>query len=615
MRCGCPGATISRKNSAGADGRVLAIGVAMQTRSLLLACILASLPISVVGCSAENEVTTEDAFTRASKTLTIELEGLGGSKDDVTKLHARMVAEVDKLKAQKKEAKTKAAADISSYTKAHWDRAWFTPAEKDLAIDVRSKDIFDRPERRRLDGAEAKVAVLESLLALPGLDDAKAFALKEQYVEVAIALEMNGELGLVKQGFSRLLNTLRTKVSWLGKVFKGLRRETAGAEANNIDLSGNVADLWKRDPLASTVWHRRSEEEVTPARIAEGPWYRGQDLPRIPKAGEVWTLRGLRSQQSDGSHPSVDIGFEDAEVKLKLRRAEPNVFEDPVYARLLWAMGYETEPNYLARNVRVEPRVYLAAHASKARVGWRFRLGSRVDDIVSGRPPKGISVPLSGVNVAPQAEFIHVHYNDGRDENGDQALSSLTKALDDRPLMNTMAYVDLERAHFEAKAGDRDAIGSWDFDAEAHINQREVRALGITMLTWMDSRDMKPNNLRLELTRKRGVLTLSHVVSDVGCECELEAMAANFTINPTGRFLHGNNNNYTVDAFDRMTIQDARWGTAQVAALTVAQIRAAVASGAYTKKAEDLVVARLVSRRNSLVETFGLTAQFSQLVE
>lgn len=572
----------------------------------------------VVGCGSDaGEEPAEDDLTRASKELEAEFKLLDGSREDVAKLQTQIQGVADKLKQQKKDAKAKAAEQVGSYTQAHWDRAWFTPAEKDLAIDARSKDLFDRPERRKLDGVESKLAVLKSLLALTDLQDAKALALKEQYVEIGISIEMNGSLGLAKQGFSRLFNILRTRVSWLGKVFKGLRRETAGSsgEANNIDISGDPKDYWKKDPVNSTVWHKRSADEVTPARIAEGPWYRGVDLPRIPKAGELWTLKGLRSQQSDGSHAAADIGFEGATVKLKLRKSEVNAFEEPVYSRLLWAMGYETEASYLGKNVRVEPRVYLAAHASKARFGWKFRIGASADDIVSGRPPKGISIPIQGIDVGPEPQFLTVHYKDGHDEKGEVALSNLKKALDDRPLMTSMQYIDIERAHFEAKAGDRDAIGPWDFDSDAHINQREVRALGITMLTWMNSTDMKPNNLRLELAEKSGKLTLSNIVSDVGCQCELETLPPIISIDPASRFLHGNNNAYTVDAFDRMTLSDAKWGVAQVARLTAAQIRAAAATGAFTKDAENKTVANLISRRNSLVKSFGLEVDFPPISE
>lgn len=456
-------------------------------------------------------------------------------------------------------------------------------------------------------------------MALADLKSEEAFALKEQYTEVAIAVELNGELGLAKQGFARLFHLLRDRLPWLGRVFKGLRRDkpNAGGEAYNVDQSGNADELWKQAPVASSVWHRRDPADVTPERIAQGPWYYGKDVPVLPKAGEVWKLTGLRSQMSDGTHASADIAYGDSTMKLKFRKSRVGVYEEVVVARLVWAMGYETEAQYIVPHVRVEPRVFLAAHSTKARIGWKFRLGKSADDIVPGRPPKGISVPFAGLDVGPEPEFVHVKFKDGHEETGDQAISSIGRALDDRKVMDSMEWIELDKAEVETEAGDRESIGPWDFDADAHVNQREVRALAILMSSWLDSRDMKPSNLRLELKEKGGKLTLSNLVSDTGSGGGVvyTELSPEVPINLGGKVLHANVNAYTVDAFDRMTLQDGKWAVAQLAALSVEQIRAAVTSGSFTPEAQKITTSLLISRRNSLVKSFGLEGSFPMLSE
>lgn len=572
------------------------------------------------GCASDepSAPTEDDLMRRASDSVEAELKLLDGSAADIAKLKDLLLTQETSLKQQKKEAKARAASDVASYTAEHWERSWWGPENKDLVIDARSKDLFDRPERRRLEGVSSKLAIVKSLLASSNLRDDKAFALKEQYVEIAIAIELNGELGLVNQGFARLFHMLRDRVSWLGKVFKGLRRDApnAGKEAANIDLSGKPEELWKKDPASSSVWHRRSPEDTTPERLVEGPWYRGRGVPVLPKAGEVWKLAGLRSQMSDGTHASADISHGDASLKLKFRKSRVDVYEEIVVSRLMWAMGYETEAQYIVPHVRVEPRVFLAAHATKARIGWKFRIGKSADDIVPGRPPKGISVPFAGLDVGPEPEFVHVKFKDGHEETGTTATNSLSKAFDDRALLNKMEWIELDKAEVEAEAGERESIGPWDFDADAHINQREVRALGILMSSWLDSRDMKPSNLRLELKEENGTLTLSNLVSDTGSGGGV--VYTNITptvpINLNGKVLHANVNAYTVSAFDRMTLQDAKWAVAQLAALSVEQIRAAVSTGAFTEEAVTKVTGLLVSRRNSLVKSFGMEASFPEFV-
>src|SRR6185369_254399 len=117
----------------------------------------------------------------------------------------------------------------------------------------------------------------------------------------------------------------------------------------------------------------------TPANLYRGPWYNGTTAARVPKAGELWGLAGFRSQASDGSHPNIVIKNGNDSLHLKMRDQQP-VFEEGPNSRLMWALGYETDPNYIIPELNVEPRVLVAADATVERMGIKF--GSKDDEIV-----------------------------------------------------------------------------------------------------------------------------------------------------------------------------------------------------------------------------------------
>jgi hypothetical protein len=596
-----------------------------MARSLAAFAVVSLLALSsAVACSApeEEEVSEagDDALSRAAEELDEQVRLLGGGRADLEKLAGMVKARVADLKEKQEGAEKTAAADVDSYSAHQWERSFFRANEKELAVEARTDDIFDRPERRALDGAKAQLKLVEQLIALVDqngmgtLDDpspAAAYA-REGYVEIAISIRMNDELGIMKQVGARLRTMLRKKAPWLKVVFRGLRRDRPSAgkgEAANIDASA-AGELWRKDPINSTVWHPRKPEEITPAKLYAGPWFKGA-LPRLPKASETWKLTGLRSQMADGSHAAADIAFEGAKVKLKFREATRDFWEDAPHARLLWAMGYETDPQYNFADVRVEPRVFIAAHASIERIGIKF--GNRADEIIPGRPPKGLSVALHGIRKAPGVGWVDVHFKDGHVETGEKAIKSLEKATDDRALMDTMESVLVKRAYGEvANPLKRDGIGPWDYDADNHVDDREVRAVAIVMNAWLGSNDLKFNNVRLDVERpKDGPTAFVHVLSDVG------GIPANVPwdvgINPKGPYFHPDTNNYTVRAFDRLTENDAKWGVARIAALSEEQIVACLATGAHTDAVLAVHTEKLISRRDELVRVFHLEKDFGQL--
>jgi hypothetical protein len=570
---------------------------------------------SVEGCHAGSDDTDAagaDLTQSQVQQLDQELKLLAGSEADLATLGRMLDQRIAALNAQKDAAKAQATADVSAYTPQQWDRSWYRKDERDTAIDARAKDIFDRPQKRELDGTKDKKNFLDDLVKLihqgrAGTPDAPTFDgwyLREGYYQTAISIALNGDLGLSKQAGKIL-------TSALSKPAASIFAHRADNEATNIDRTADPGQYWRLDPLSSSTWHARRPDEITPAALFRGPWYQNGKAPRMPQSNEVWTLAGLRSQSSDGAHAAADIAFQGAQLKMKFQRDnDANFFVEPAYSRLLWAMGYETDPQYLLKDVRVEPRVFLGAFAAQNRIG--IRVPKHEDEVIPGRPPAGIAI--AGMDVAPGPKWVSVRFKDGHELAGDQAIDSLRKAIDDRALMDSMESVLVRRSYAEADpTKSLDGIGPWDYDALDHVDAREVRAIGIIMVGWMGSNDLKFNNLRYDVDHASGTRPMPYflTLSDVGGT--IPSLGWTVGVRWNQAHLHPGTNREQVDAFDKATLSDARWGIARIAKLTEDQIVACLATGAFDDAALGMEAEKMIARRDDLVVSFGLQGEFPLL--
>jgi hypothetical protein len=537
-----------------------------------------------------------------SRELDRELELLGGSRADLERLRDVVEQRIDSLEAKKKAAKKRAEADVREYTDPQWARSWFRRDEIEAAERARARDIFDRPERRALDAAEAQKKIIDAVLALDS-GGPSADPLREAYREIAVSVAMNGELGVMAQVGKRIRHALEKH------VFPFVR-ERRGTEASN--LAAATEEPWRSHPARSAAWRPRAPGEVTPDVLFRGPWFRDAKPPKLPAPDETWDLVELRSQKADGGHASIEIGAGDDVVKLKLHTdPETHLWVEPAYARLLWAMGWETDPQYLTRDVRLQPRAFLAAFASIATIG--LHVGRKADAVIPGRPPRGLSFPFNGMEEAPGAGWITVRYRDGREEEGRAAIASLSAAIDDRARMDAMESVAVKRAYVEVpRPGKWKSIGPWSFDTPDHVDDREVRALSVVAVAWLGFDDIKFNNLRLDVLAGSPAAH-ALVVADVGITQRTTELSWEVGVRLDGRFLHPDTNPYTIKAFDRTTVNDAKWGVSRIGQLTEEQILACAAAGAFDDAALAVFVEKLLARRDELVKTFGLDGELGLL--
>ncbi len=196
----------------------------MDARSLLV-FFATTLALSA-GCSKASDPSEEEAALSGDAALAAQADVLGeealllgGGRAELDQLRAVVDQRLDALDSAKDRAKDQATQDVGGYSAAQWERSFFSRDERDLAVRARSRDIFDRPDRRALDGRKAQKKILGQLAALVDAGRAgtseeptdEALSLRQAYVEISLSIALNGELGLVKQAGARLHHLLQKK--------------------------------------------------------------------------------------------------------------------------------------------------------------------------------------------------------------------------------------------------------------------------------------------------------------------------------------------------------------------------------------------------------------------
>lgn len=167
-------------------------------------------------------------------------------------------------------------------------------------------------------------------------------------------------------------------------------------------------------------------------------------------------------------------------------------------------------------------------------------------------------------------------------------------------------------------------IGPWGWNAENHINLREVRGL-LVFAVWVSNTDLKESeNNKLILRKTKKGPKFFKVVQDMGLTFGniLGEKPVNLKWSPIKKvkknkielkYLNIQDNR----ALENVTEEDARWMVRKIAKLTRKQINDAVSIGGWPDKKpfnlHQLLVEKLISRRNAMVKAFGLSDEFEPL--
>jgi hypothetical protein len=379
-------------------------------------------------------------------------------------------------------------------------------------------------------------------------------------------------------------------------------------------------DLSRIDPVGSSFWRR-------PSAIAGQDLRSGFGRAALPDyAGQVWHYSGPK--QGFGCNAGFRATSKGAEIKVKFAE----VSTEPFNTRIFWALGYHTEPtDYVpAIKLRYDRRFFTEFNRRKdvsVRFGFLWLVRPYVLSLQPEHDPFG---------------FIHeAILRDGRRISGQALKQSLLRdPRGRRPELSEANYrADVERdiaclITVPASVQPRDpasrSLGPWAFDDLGHENLRELRGMGL-LAAWLGWFDCHADNNRLKIVEPSRRRELRHVVADLGgglgsangvFDHQSESPSAFGCCFTRGPSPGGNSRKARpfritgyramVDnlAFERMTMDDARWMARLIGQLTDEQIREALIASGFNSVAVHSYSEKLISRRNLMLADLGLSTEF-----
>lgn len=177
-------------------------------------------------------------------------------------------------------------------------------------------------------------------------------------------------------------------------------------------------------------------------------------------------------------------------------------------------------------------------------------------------------------------------------------------------------YVVFYEGVLESKPKELIRAGAWAYGGNGSGGMREVRAT-LLFNMWVSNLDLKESeNNKLVLRKMNGHYRHFHIQHDMGFsfgKTYMErpgAFSWNLVDKKTADAVYMNFNCLVDNSlFDHVTYADARWMVRLIAQLSRRQIRDAVDLGGWPQPLRQLLVEKLISRRNQLVEAFGLEGE------
>ncbi len=578
-----------------------------MTRSLALLVSLALLGPAAARPAAAAVRTARGKVARPARKPAVRSVGERAAKND------KLVASLERKKAK---AEQKATREVAGWSERKLAGFGFRPQQRDKAAKVRSSMLFGRNDKRLLTTAKIVGRLLAAEGAAAGAGE-RAVLQEQQAVLMRSGL-LNRKLGTERQFPLQVKRFLQLRFPRLSQRVWFLRRDTAvdpGTVAGNLGAVGDAERTDHLDPVDSTMWKPRKPERVTPEALYAGPWMKPDQRPTLPRRGSVLQLESFRSLDADGIHPSVFVTdpATGTEWKVKFLGGPDNPLSpEPAMSRVYYALGYHASPVYHVKELELDPRAVIAAYQHQQKVGFRVREGSFLARL-GLRPGKYGHTAFRMRNQIKNLRFR------GKLVTGADAVAVLEQARKDPSLLDHIDFVTVHGVDIALKGeGGLESIGPFHPDDAGNVNRREMRALSIISATWGMGDDVRFNNLRLDADLKDdGSVEIEHVQSDAGAHFLTEkgpnALAWEVAIDLAGQRLHNDQNRITLDAFDRTTLDDARWAARKLGGLSEQQIIAMAAGSAESWPVARLYAEKLMARRDDLVKKLGLEKEVGLL--
>lgn len=181
-------------------------------------------------------------------------------------------------------------------------------------------------------------------------------------------------------------------------------------------------------------------------------------------------------------------------------------------------------------------------------------------------------------------------------------------------------YVIFKEGSVEMRVPEIERLGGWAFADFDHQNFREVRALMLLQM-WVDNTDLREfgNNRLLAKFEKNGSIKRAHIVSDVG-----HTFGNLFQEMPdvfNRKMIESRNQQYIEMKYrsvhsngmkNVLTYSDVKWASRLISQLSRQQIQTAVQLGGWPQCLVRIYTEKLISRRNDLVQNFGLLGEVGE---
>lgn len=392
------------------------------------------------------------------------------------------------------------------------------------------------------------------------------------------------------------------------------------APAANLPPHDADTDLSRVDPAPSTFWRR-------PEAIGGADLYHGFGRRAIPAVEEtVWTYDAPKT--SYGSNPGFEL--RSGSLRLKVKFAETT--SEPFTARIFHALGYHVDPTDHADSlkVRYDRRLFREFHLRRE-IGIRctflgvipvytIRLQRRFDPLDCIRE----AVLKDGTRLSRAELRAGLFVRPGRKHPEDDPRNFIPG------MEGRIDYLVTTAANVQERSETVRSIGPWDFGQLNHENLRELRGAGL-LAAWLGWFDSRFENTRLKVDPTDAGTRLTHVFSDLGGGLgkgtgyfsprgeSPNDFAWTFTGTPTTaragatfRIVAFQPIDQT-PAFEKMTIDDARWMARLIGQLTERQIVEALVASGFDSARVRLYTEKLVSRRDRMIRDLGLEGEIKPL--
>jgi hypothetical protein len=484
----------------------------------------------------------------------------------------------EKLVAYRAEIEVRRHEVISVMTASHLARGRKRKSAKKRALRKKEVRIYDV-----LLGRGERVGWLDELAGEQDPVAARRLAGRILEVDYALLLEGARPPSIQTGEYIAAISVL----NW--GVPNGANAEEAEREASNLwnadageyygaaelaELIRSGVDISRLGPASdSTIW--RNPGAIAKVDVREAylgghhPVHEGLDLP-FPREARLKEIR--RTQIKPKFEVEVDAEGKERDYKLKVGG---EIHAEPTVGALLATLGFNTDVVVHVKDFRIDIG---DTDVDELRDAWRsyfefkrMHLSYRFDD--------------------------YLVY--GEDERG--------------------RYLIAKEASLGFTPDELIRVGPWPWGANGNDGLREARALGLFNV-WVGNVDVKEseNNKLVLRPDSDGSLSTYHVLHDPGSAFgrvmseQIEAYPWEIVKRTVSGRIRFNYHSVVSPTLRKLlTYSDARWATRLIAQLTREQITEAVALGAWPESVAQLLVEKLIYRRNQLVVVFDLAEEMT----